>query len=75
MAEGALHGIKVIELGTSVSAPYCARLFADFGADVVKVEPGPAGDPARSWGPFPGDRPDPEKGGLFHFLNSNKRSV
>ena len=75
MPEGALHGIKVIELGTDVSAPYCAKLFADFGADVIKVEPGPAGDPARIWGPFPGDVPDPEKGGLFHFLNSNKRSV
>lgn len=75
MPEGALHGIKVIELGSDVSAPYCAKLFADFGADVIKVEPGPDGDPARTWGPFPGDVPDPEKGGLFHFLNSNKRSV
>jgi len=75
MPEGALHGIKVIELGADVSAPYCAKLFADFGADVIKVEPGPDGDPARTWGPFPGDVPDPEKGGLFHFLNSNKRSV
>ena len=33
------------------------------------------GDPARHWGPFPGDRPHPEKSGLFHFLNTNKRSV
>ncbi|MDE0884424.1 MAG: CoA transferase [Myxococcota bacterium] len=75
MSKGALDGIKVIELGESVSAPYCGKLFADYGADVIKVEPGPAGDRSRSWGPFPGDKPDPEKSGLFHFLNTNKRSI
>jgi crotonobetainyl-CoA:carnitine CoA-transferase CaiB-like acyl-CoA transferase len=74
MAEGALEGIKVVELGRLVSAPYCAKLFADYGADVVKVEP-PDGDPARRWGPFPGDAPHPEKSGLYHFLNTNKRGV
>jgi benzylsuccinate CoA-transferase BbsF subunit len=74
MAERALEGIRVVELGQLVSAPYCARLFADFGADVVKVEP-PEGDPARRWGPFPGDVPHPEKSGLHHFLNTNKRCV
>jgi len=57
-----------------VSAPYCAKLFADYGADVVKVEP-PAGDTARTWGPFPGDAPHPEKSGLFFFLNTNKRGI
>jgi crotonobetainyl-CoA:carnitine CoA-transferase CaiB-like acyl-CoA transferase len=74
MSEGALTGIRVIELGQGVSAPYCAKLFADYGADVIKVEP-PEGDVARRWGPFPQDRPHPEKSGLFHFLNTNKRSV
>jgi benzylsuccinate CoA-transferase BbsF subunit len=74
MRDGALAGIKVIELGQRVSAPYCAKLFADYGADVIKVEP-PEGDVARQWGPFPQDRPHPEKSGLFHFLNTNKRSV
>ena len=75
MPAGALEGIKVIELAENVSAPYCAKLFADFGADVIKVEHGEGGDPARAAGPFPGDVPDPEKSGLFHFLNTNKRSV
>jgi benzylsuccinate CoA-transferase BbsF subunit len=75
MSPGALDGIKVIELGESVSAPYCAKLFADFGADVIKIETGPTGDSARTWGPFPDDQPHPEKSGLFHFLNTNKRSV
>ena len=60
MAGGALEGVRVVELGQMVSAPYCAKLFADYGADVVKVEP-LAGDTARTWGPFPGDVPHPEK--------------
>jgi crotonobetainyl-CoA:carnitine CoA-transferase CaiB-like acyl-CoA transferase len=74
MSEGALSGITVVEIGEQVSAPYCAKLFADYGADVVKIEP-PAGDVTRTWGPFPGDRPDPEKSGTFFFLNTNKRGV
>ncbi len=64
MPEGALEGLKVVELGQLVSAPYRAKLFADFGADVIKVEP-PGGDVARQWYPFPNDEPHPEKGGLF----------
>jgi len=74
MPDGALQGITVIELGQMVSAPYCGRLFADYGADVIKLE-APGGEVARRWGPFPRDRADPEKSGLFHFLNSNKRGV
>src|SRR3989304_1130980 len=74
MPEGALEGIRVVELGQMVSAPYCAKLFADYGADVIKVEP-PEGDIARRWGPFPADDPHPEKSGLFFFLNTNKRGV
>jgi crotonobetainyl-CoA:carnitine CoA-transferase CaiB-like acyl-CoA transferase len=72
---GALAGIKVVELGEMVSAPYCGKLFSDYGADVIKIEPPGEGDTARSWGPFPGDRAHPEKSGLFHFLNTNKRGV
>lgn len=74
MSKGALEGIRVIELADRVSGPYCARLFADYGADVVKVE-APEGDVARRWGPFPGDRVDRETSGVFHFLNTDKRSV
>lgn len=75
MAGGALDELAVIDLGEMVSAPYCAKLFADFGADVIKVETPGRGDLARRWGPFPGDEPHLEKSGLFHFLNTNKRSV
>ena len=74
MVDGALQGIRVIELGQGVSAPFCAKLFADYGAEVIKVEP-LQGDVARRWGPFPGDQPHPEKSGLFFFLNTNKRGV
>src|SRR3989304_4886061 len=75
MPEGALERIRVVELGQLVSAPYCAKLFADCGADVIKVEPPGDGDIARQWGPFPGDQPHPEKSGLFFFLNTSKRGV
>lgn len=74
MSRGALAGIKVVEFGQVVSAPYCAKLFSDFGADVIKVEL-PAGDAARRMGPFPGDVPNPEKSGLFFINNTNKRGV
>jgi crotonobetainyl-CoA:carnitine CoA-transferase CaiB-like acyl-CoA transferase len=69
-----LEGVKVLELGTMVSAAYASKLMADLGADVVKVEE-PKGDPARLRGPFPGGVVDPEKSGLFLYLNTNKRGV
>jgi crotonobetainyl-CoA:carnitine CoA-transferase CaiB-like acyl-CoA transferase len=75
MPDGALEGIVVVELGQMVSAPYCAKLFADYGALVIKVEPPGCGDVSRRLGPFPGDVPHPEKSGLFHFLNTNKRGI
>jgi crotonobetainyl-CoA:carnitine CoA-transferase CaiB-like acyl-CoA transferase len=66
--------LRVVELGTNVSAPYCARLFADLGAEVIKLE-GPGGDPSRALGPFPGGRPDPEASATFHYLNAGKRGA
>jgi crotonobetainyl-CoA:carnitine CoA-transferase CaiB-like acyl-CoA transferase len=58
-----------------VAAPYAGVLLADMGADVLKLEPPGRGDPSRHYGPFPGDVPDPEKSGLYAYLNRNKRSV
>jgi formyl-CoA transferase len=46
---GPLVGLKVVELGHYVAAPFCTRLLADLGAEVIKVEP-PGGDPFRDWG-------------------------
>ena len=69
---GALDGIRVVELATGVSGPYCGKLLAGLGADVLKLEP-PTGDQSRTDGPFPGDVPHPEKSGLFLHLNTGKR--
>lgn len=74
MPELALSDVKVLDLGTDVSGPYCAKLLADYGADVIKVEP-LDGDPSRRSGPFPGDLPHPDKSGLFLYLNANKRGI
>ncbi len=46
---GPLAGIKVLELGTLIAGPFCARLLGEFGADVIKVESPDGGDPIRQW--------------------------
>ena len=48
-AQGPLSGLRVIEIGHFVAAPFCTRLLGDLGADVIKIEP-PSGDPVRQWG-------------------------
>ena len=75
MAETALDGLNVLEYCQMISGPYCGKLLADLGAEVIKVEQPPAGDAARTRGPFPDDVPHPEKSGLFIYLNSNKRGI
>jgi crotonobetainyl-CoA:carnitine CoA-transferase CaiB-like acyl-CoA transferase len=74
MPRGALEGLSVVECGRTGAAAYAAKLFADLGADVVKVEP-PEGDPARRIGPFPGGKENPDASGTFLYLNTNKRGV
>ncbi|MXY88573.1 MAG: CoA transferase [Dehalococcoidia bacterium] len=69
-----LEGVRVLEVGTFVSAPYCGRLFAGYGAEVIKIEP-PGGDIARAHGPFKDGEPNPETSALFLYLNTSKRSV
>jgi crotonobetainyl-CoA:carnitine CoA-transferase CaiB-like acyl-CoA transferase len=75
MNPGILEGLSVLELGRLVAAPYCGKLLADLGADVIKLEEPGAGDPARRRGPFPDDIPHPERSGLFLYLNTSKRSI
>ncbi len=71
----ALSGVKVLDLSQLISGPYCARLLADFGAEVIKVENPGGGDVSRRAGPFPNGIPDLEKSGLFLYLNFNKKSI
>lgn len=75
MVEGAFDGVRVVEYATMVSGPYCGKLLADMGADVIKVEEPRRGDPARQRGPFPADQPHPERSGLFLYLNTSKRGI
>jgi crotonobetainyl-CoA:carnitine CoA-transferase CaiB-like acyl-CoA transferase len=67
----ALDGLRVVELGGEIAAPYATKLLADLGADVVKAEP-PTGDPLRRWTPFPDDVD--RAGLLYRYLNGGKRS-
>ena len=70
----ALDGIRIVDLSTGVAGAYCTKLLADYGAEVIKVEP-PGGDPVRHMPPFAGDVPHPERSLAFLHLNTNKRSV
>ncbi len=75
MTDQVLSGVRVLDLSRWVAGEYATKLFADFGADVVKVERPGEGSLTRAWGPFPDDVPDPERSALFLHLNTNKRSV
>lgn len=70
-----LSDLTVLDLGPEVAAPFAGKLFADYGADVVRVEPPGTGDAARGTGPFPGGRPHRERSALFLWLNGNKRGI
>jgi len=50
VSEGPLAGLRVVEMGQLLAGPYCGQLMADYGADVIKVEPPGVGDPLRKWG-------------------------
>lgn len=71
----ALSHCKVLELTESVSGEYCGKLLADFGAEVIKLEAPGGGSPTRRMAPLADRGEDPERSGLFAYLNTNKRSV
>jgi CoA:oxalate CoA-transferase len=73
--EQALTGVRVIDLTHYIAGPCCTKLFADFGADVIKIEKPGCGDGTRKMGPFKDDDPHPEKSGLFLHLNTNKKGI
>ncbi len=68
---GPLAGLHVVEIASEISGPYAAKLLADLGAQVIKMET-PTADPLRHWGPFPGGIIDPQRSGLFEYLNAGK---
>src|SRR5690554_5107283 len=68
--EGALAGLRVIDLTRVLGGPYCSQMLGDHGADVVKIEP-PQGDEVRDWGP-PFHEAD---AAYFIGVNRNKRAI
>jgi crotonobetainyl-CoA:carnitine CoA-transferase CaiB-like acyl-CoA transferase len=75
MSEQMLSGIKVLDLTWHIAGPFCTKMLADYGADVIKVERPGTGDLTRCMGPFLGNDAHPEKSGLFAHLNVNKRGI
>lgn len=71
LAGGALGDVRVIEVGQLLAGPFCGQLMADFGAEVIKVEPPGEGDPMRNWG-------REKSGGLslwWPIVARNKKSI
>ena len=75
MPAGLLSGLRVLDLGSGISAPWCCKILADYGAEVLKVELPGSGDASRRMGPFAGNDPDVEKSLTFLYLNTNKKGV
>ena len=70
-----LSGVKVLDLTHHIAGPYCTKMLADYGAEVIKVERPGDGDAARRLPPFFHDDPYPEKSGFFLYLNTNKKGI
>lgn len=69
---GPLAGLRILELGHFIAAPFATRVLADLGADVIKVEPPKRGDPVRTWGAIP----DGQQHSVWWSVHGrNKRSV
>jgi crotonobetainyl-CoA:carnitine CoA-transferase CaiB-like acyl-CoA transferase len=74
VADLPLAGVCVLELAQGVSGPFCGKLLAEFGAQILKVEP-PTGDITRHQAPFAHDQPDPEGSLQYLYLNTAKHSI
>ena len=74
MMGGVFEGLKVLDLSEDIAGSFCARLLADYGADVLKIEH-PSGSSMRRIGPYYHDDPHPEKSLFFLILNLNKKGI
>src|SRR5438552_19049489 len=70
-----LNGVHVLDLGRGHAGPYCAKLLADIGADVLHIEKPGQGDPTRIAGPFAPQDAERAFSASFAFLNAGKRSI
>lgn len=75
MSEQALSHLKVLDLTQYIAGPYCTKLMAGFGADVIKIERTHTGDKMRSMGPFFKNEPGLENSIPFLWLNTGKKSI
>jgi CoA:oxalate CoA-transferase len=74
LTDQVLTGIRVLDLSQGMGGGYCTKLLADFGADVLKIEPPKIGDNLRSQAPFKDDSLFSD-GAAFLYLNTNKKSI
>ncbi len=70
-----LEGLSVLDISEGIAGPFCAKLLADLGARVCKVEAPGRGDRTRRLGPFPDGSSDPEASGSFIYLNTSKLGI
>ena len=70
-----LGDVCVLDLSEDIAGPFCTKLLAGLGAEVIKVERPGSGDVSRGAGPFPAHAPDPEQSALFLYLNTGKKSL
>jgi CoA:oxalate CoA-transferase len=75
MEKQAFDKLKVLDLTEGIAGPYCTKLLADFGAEVIKIEKPGTGDWTRSIGKSTGNKQELESSGTYFYLNTNKKSV
>jgi CoA:oxalate CoA-transferase len=75
MGKQAFENLKVLDLTEGIAGPYCTKLLADFGAEVIKIEKPGTEDWTRGTGKSTGETQELERSGTFFYLNTNKKSV
>jgi len=70
-----LSDIRVLDLSEDVAGPFCTKLLAGLGAEVIKIETPGTGDPSRRTGPFIAETPGAEQSALFLYLNTGKKGI